>query len=247
MRDVKRSGADCSALLDCYRQNKHDLKIFMEGVARWFSEHPALSLGMAPVVHSVKSRLKDESHLQRKINRKSSNARVITPSNLLAEITDLAGVRVLHLYPQQIEQIHRAICQRVNDREWVFVGKPVAYTWDPESSEFLSEIGLRVELKPSYYTSVHYVVKPRRDASVACEIQVRTLFEEIWGEIDHSLNYPDPTSDLSCKEQLRVLSKLIGAGSRLADAIFRTSNSSGSVSVDLAPRSAKRKRRRALQ
>ncbi len=58
--------------------------------------------------------------------------------------------------------------------------------------------------------------------SIACEIQVRTLFEEVWGEIDHVLNYPEPTNSIACTEQLRVLAKMVGAGTRLAEAIFRS-------------------------
>ena len=65
------------------------------------------------------------------------------------------------------------------------------------------------------------MVRPRPESEVACEIQVRTLFEEIWGEIDHQVNYPKPTEILACREQLRVLARLVGAGSRLADAIYR--------------------------
>ena len=45
--------------------------------------------------------------------------------------------------------------------------------------------------------------------SICCEIQVRTLFEEIWGEIDHTINYPHSTESIACKEQLKVLTKLI--------------------------------------
>ena len=54
--------------------------------------------------------------------------------------------------------------------------------------------------------------KPKHDSYVCCEIQVRTLFEEIWGEIDHSINYPESTQSKTCKEQLRVLSKLVSTG-----------------------------------
>ena len=50
------------------------------------------------------------------------------------------------------------------------------------------------------------------------------LFEEIWGEIDHTINYPYPTEIVACKEQLRVLAKLVSTGTRLADSIFRTYN-----------------------
>jgi ppGpp synthetase/RelA/SpoT-type nucleotidyltranferase len=78
-------------------------------------------------------------------------------------------------------------------------------------------------LKDTFYTSIHYLVKPNNpNAVVCCEIQVRTLFEEIWGEIDHTINYPFQTESIACKEQLRVLSKLVSTGTRLADSIFRS-------------------------
>lgn len=87
-------------------------------------------------------------------------------------------------------------------------------------------MGLEVHVKDSFYTSVHYLVRPRPDSPHCCEIQVRTLFEEIWGEVDHTLNYPTPTDNIACREQLRVLTKVVGAGSRLVDSIFRTAASS---------------------
>ena len=84
-------------------------------------------------------------------------------------------------------------------------------------------MGIKTEVKDTYYTSVHYVVKPNNAKSdVTCEIQVRTLFEEIWGEIDHTINYPHATNSIACKEQIRVLAKLVSTGTRLADSIFRT-------------------------
>jgi len=61
----------------------------------------------------------------------------------------------------------------------------------------------------------HDSLLPCADSLLSCEIQVRTLFEEIWGEIDHHLNYPVPTTNAGCREQLRVLAKVVGAGSSL--------------------------------
>ena len=67
------------------------------------------------------------------------------------------------------------------------------------------------------------MVKPNnRQNNIVCEIQVRTLFEEIWGEIDHTINYPKKTDSVACGEQLRVLAKLVSTGTRLADSIFRS-------------------------
>ena len=46
--------------------------------------------------------------------------------------------------------------------------------------------------------------------------------DKIWGEIDHTINYPHVTNNIACKEQIRVLAKLVFTGTRLADSIFRT-------------------------
>jgi putative GTP pyrophosphokinase len=139
-----------------------------------------------------------------------------------ASINDLVGVRVLHLYQDQFPRIHETIQDQVSRADWALHEPPVAYTWDQECSDFYKSHGLETELKPSHYTSIHYVVKPRMDSPLSCEIQVRTLFEEAWGEIDHTINYPKATEVNTCREQLRVLAKLVGASTRLADSIFRS-------------------------
>ena len=63
---------------------------------------------------------------------------------------------------------------------------------------------------------------PKANSPIKCEIQIRTLYEEIWGEIDHYINYPTPTNSIACREQLRVLSKLSVTGTRLADSILNS-------------------------
>jgi len=97
---------------------------------------------------------------------------------------------------------------------------PKAYTWDPEAKVFFESLGYDVQSKDSFYTSIHYIVKQYQESPYSCEIQIRTLFEEIWGEVDHSINYPTQTENSNCREQILVLAKLIGAGSRLVDSIF---------------------------
>lgn len=212
--------------LAAFEGRRHELSIFMKGIEGWFASHPNLTGGSKPSVHSVKSRLKDQEHLRDKILRKQAGSNPITAENLFTRVTDLAGVRVLHLYQEQSKAIHAAIMDKVEiQRDWVFNEPPKAYTWDPEAQGFFASMGLEVHVKDSFYTSVHYLVRPRSDSPHCCEIQVRTLFEEIWGEVDHTLNYPNPTDNVACREQLRVLTKVVGAGSRLVDAIFRTAAS----------------------
>ena len=213
--------ASMEAIIKRVQNNLHDIDLFRNYTVRFFETHPDLTQSLQ-TVHSVKSRLKDLQHLRKKIQRKSSSEDPITPENIFNRITDIAGVRVLHLYQVQFPQIHRAITQKLDSQDWMLYEQPKAYTWDPESQDFFARQGLNVELKESLYTSIHYVIKPREDSPVSCEIQVRTLFEEIWGEIDHLINYPEPTDSVACREQIGVLARLVGAGSRLADSIYRT-------------------------
>jgi putative GTP pyrophosphokinase len=212
------------AIVAYYSENQHRFQQFQASVETFFTKHPTLNSKPLPVIHSMKTRLKDPSHLKEKIERKINQGRVITKENLFTEITDLIGFRVLHLHQDQFPTIHHQIMKYIGEGDWVFVEAPKAYTWDPESKIMYDALEIQNEVRETFYTSVHYLVKPNNSNPnpVCCEIQVRTLFEEIWGEVDHSVNYPNPTQIIACKEQLRVLSKLVSTGTRLADSIFRT-------------------------
>ena len=212
--------ASMEAIIARVQSELHDIDLFRDYTVRFFETHPDLTQS-PQIVHSVKSRLKDLQHLREKIQRKSSTEAPITAENIFDRVTDIAGVRVLHLCQTQFTHIHQAINQKLDSQDWILYEKPKAYTWDPESRGFFENQGLNVEVKESLYTSVHYVIKPRENSPVSCEIQVRTLFEEIWGEIDHLVNYPEPTDNVVCREQIGILARLVGAGSRLADSIYR--------------------------
>ena len=203
-------------------EKQYELKAFLQTVLFFFENNPALK----GIVHSVNSRMKDPEHLKDKILRKTGNGKAIDEKNLFTVVNDLIGVRVLYLYQDQFQFIHNELLKKIYEtKDWMFVEEPKAYTWDPETREYFEKLDIHTEVRDTYYTSVHYVIKPNNELSnITCEIQVRTLFEEIWGEIDHTINYPHPTEIVACKEQLRVLAKLISTGTRLADSIFRTFN-----------------------
>lgn len=209
------------AIIERVENNLHEIKLFCNYVTNFFEIHPDLTQP-PQIVHSIKNRIKDLQRLREKIKRKSTIEDPITTENIFDRITDIAGVRVLHLYQAQFTQIHRAITHKLDSKDWILYEKPKAYTWDPESQDFFASHGLNVEVKESLYTSIHYVIKPRDNSPVSCEIQVRTLFEEIWGEIDYLINYSESTPSAVCREQIGVLARLVGAGSRLADSIWRT-------------------------
>jgi ppGpp synthetase/RelA/SpoT-type nucleotidyltranferase len=220
MAKRRMTSRQIDGLIEAYVQRRDELDLFRKQVAEFFLKSNRLQSGNLPLVHSVKSRLKDEDHLREKISRKFYSGE-INKSNIFEKLTDLAGVRVLHLHTQQFGEIHDAISDHVTEGHWKFFEKPIAYSWDPEATAFFKSLGLKAVTRDSYYTSIHYIVKPYAATRLTCEIQVRTLFEEVWGEIDHAFNYPTPTANIACREQLRVLSKLASTGTRLADSIFR--------------------------
>lgn len=215
--------AEILEIIEEYRNKQFEFQQFLSSVLTFFEKHPDLNQKHFPIIHSLKSRMKDPEHLKDKLERQNAKGKEITKENLFAEITDLIGVRVLHLHQEQFTEINLAIQKKIDNGDWIFKEEPKALTWDPESKVFYEKLGITTELRETLYTSIHYVIQPNNPkAFVTCEIQVRTLFEEIWGEIDHAINYPHKTKSVACKEQLRVLAKLASTGTRLADSIFRS-------------------------
>lgn len=212
-------------IMETYEKHFDSLELFYKTIISFFE-----SRSLKKVVHSIRHRLKDKQHLIEKIERKNleneskePNERLepINSSNLFERITDMAGVRVLHLHQKQFQTIHEAIMTKVNEGDFFLYEKPKAYTWDPDSKKFFNSLGIETLQKESFYTSIHYVLKPNKRSPVTCEIQVRTLLEEVWGEIDHNMNYPTPTVDEYCIENIRILARLVSTGSHLADSIMR--------------------------
>lgn len=212
-------------LLRVYDENFDSIELFHKTVRSFFEAR-----ALKGVVHSIRHRLKDPDHLLEKIDRKNiedlqksepERRGEINKDNFFDRITDIAGVRVLHLYLTQFENIHNAIMHKVDDGDFILFEEPKAYTWDPDSKKFFNSLGINTEQKDSFYTSIHYVLKPNSRSKATCEVQVRTLLEEVWGEVDHTMNYPTPITDEQCREQIRILARLVSAGSHLADSIMK--------------------------
>ena len=178
------------------------------------------------LIHSSKFRAKDPEHLREKLQRIAYEAKSksrkydITAANIFEKVTDLAGVRLLHLHTKQMSEIHPAVIGALNELKWRLIGKPIAYTWDVENEQFFKSMGLKTEIGKDMYTSVHYIVEPNRRTVMRCELQIRTLMEEVWGEVSHTLDYPHETKSVECKEQLKVLARVASGCSRLVDSIF---------------------------
>ena len=208
-------------LVGLYTTRRADFAKLAKRVENDLVEHEDLRL----LIHSTKQREKDPTHLSDKLRRKAKAAQdagkafQITKGNLFKKIGDLAGVRLLHIHVDQLTKIHPAILRILAFHKYKLREKPLVYIWDVERQQFLKDLGLNVIVRPNMYTSVHYVVEPHWE-KVACEIQVRTLAEELWGEVSHNVNYPHKTNSIACNEQLAALARVASGCTRLVDSIF---------------------------
>jgi putative GTP pyrophosphokinase len=211
-------------LVQHYLDNKDYLEAFLNG----FGGQVLSSKLLKSYFHSVKWRMKDPDHLRDKLERKILDAKKkgkryrVNTRNLFLKINDLAGLRILHLYTQQAEEIDKGLRALFDEEFFAVVQGPTARTWDDESRTYFKSVGIKTKKSPSMYTSVHYVIKPRKATKITCEIQVRTLMEEVWGEVDHTINYPHKTKSLACREQIATLARATSASTRLVDSIFRS-------------------------
>src|SRR4051794_4131025 len=96
-------------IVDAFGESLLEFELFMDGISGLFRKHPKISSGPFPIVHSVKSRIKSNDHLLDKIQRKVASGRDITPTNCFFEITDFAGVRILHLRQSDFGKIKEVI------------------------------------------------------------------------------------------------------------------------------------------
>lgn len=165
-------------------------------------------------VHSVRFRVKNAYHLCEKIVRKANAGRVLTLENYRTEISDLVGIRALHLLKEEWRAIHDFVTTT-----WA-VEKPTAFIRDGDSDDWraiLEEAGCNVEEHPRQYRSVHYDLRvvPTKDV-VPVELQVRTIFEEAWAEIDHRINYPILTPSQPVSVCLSIFNRLAGQADEMA-------------------------------
>jgi ppGpp synthetase/RelA/SpoT-type nucleotidyltranferase len=221
---TKPERANLKALVKLFTTQTSTFQVIVENLQREILARKDL----AKDIHSLRLRVKDPKHLYDKLARKLREAKerqkafTIIDKNLFQKINDLAGVRILHLQTEQFENINQNLKLLFRDHSYSLLEGPTARTWDDESRRYFKSVGIRTIRSPSLYTSVHYIVRTNTSARYTCEIQVRTLMEEVWGEVDHSINYPHKSKSVACREQILALARSTSACSRLVDSIFRS-------------------------
>jgi putative GTP pyrophosphokinase len=180
----------------------------------------AQSLQHLPDVHAVRYRVKDPLHLLRKVIRKKTEYpdRHIDERNYIDWINDLAGVRVLYLYKSDWYTLGKQI-----QAKWDLKRSPIAYispNTDENTVQDFNSTGADIRWHTHGYRAVHYVVRTQAGRQrYFVEIQLRTLFEEGWSEIDHSLRYPDHSCNAFVRDLLNLLNHFTGQSDQLASFI----------------------------
>ena len=144
---------------------------------------------------NITCRLKERESLIKKIEVKQEKY------NSLDEITDIAGVRIITYYSDDVDKIIDLVEKEFNV--------------DKENS-----IDKRKALEPDRfgYCSVHYIIgisderlklrEYRIYKGLKCEVQIRTVLQHAWAEIEHDLGYK---SEITIpKEIRRNFSRLAG-------------------------------------
>lgn len=208
---------------------------------------------VADLAYAVKVRVKEDFKIVEKVQGKRLANSTYDPRNL----RDIVGLRIMTLYRLDALAIIPALFAAIKadttetgpfdassiEEIIIYSTNP---TGDPQNlaSRLLSlfdDLGYRrlakIDETPSNYTSIHIVLHGRgkyRDAyrRVPIEIQIRTAFEDVWGEIDHSLKYKrlrTPDADgmkqqerdqlENCLAHLNVMKTMIDGIAQYADQI----------------------------
>lgn len=146
---------------------------FADGVKRLIS---TLLIDQAIMVHSVTHRCKSRQSLEKKVSRPEKNY------SSLEDITDIAAIRITTYFADDVDVIASLI-----------------------ESEFVIDRGESVD-KRVYdepdrfgYLSLHFIAKInpervalseyRRFSNLRFEIQIRSILQHAWAEIEHDLGY----------------------------------------------------------
>lgn len=185
-------------------------------------------------LHSYRTRVKTPEHLVEKIIRKRTENYLkyknLTKDNYMKFVTDTIGIRGLILYREDWVIFHKYLCSNFDNNSQNYVYDCLA-DFREDKDRYMAEPP-KVHMRPGdfgdiyadwiasdnifdqkHYRSVHYILKYE---GVYVEVQVRTLFEEGWGEIDHSIVYPYKKADPMLTEFSELLNRLAGMGDEMA-------------------------------
>jgi putative GTP pyrophosphokinase len=133
-------------------------------------------------VNVIQSRAKEEESFGKKAATPSAqNPGEPKYKDPMSEITDLAGVRVITFFPSTVNEVCDLVQQEFD------VIERVDHTASAEREERLGYLSIHclIRLAPNRSRLSEY----RKFVGLAAEIQIRTVLQHAWAEIEHDIRY----------------------------------------------------------
>lgn len=178
-------------------------------------------------LHSYYWRVKNPEHLIAKIIRKRTDNypkyKNLNEENYWMIVRDLVGFRGLIIFKEEWPLVHERILSNFKDvPEWYidkggqFVRDEDCYLAEPaiahiregdDCKVYEKYLGETHIIRKQNYRAVHYVLKYH---GVCVELQLRTLFEDALGEMDHMIRYPLHETDARLNRYAGIMNQLVG-------------------------------------
>jgi ppGpp synthetase/RelA/SpoT-type nucleotidyltranferase len=170
----------------------------------WFLKKDDSRINRIPI-YFIKSRVKEPDSAFLKTKRKSKSYK---------DFTDYGGVRLLCLFERDMLSVHEYLLGSLSKNEFDLY-ECNFYNFD-DNDELYKKLCQSIEQyypghfmikedKMSGYKSIHYLVC--RDGAVVVEIQLRTLIQDVWGELEHALSYKKGRVNPYIKKSFELLAK----------------------------------------
>jgi len=185
------------AILISFLNEKERYKKLAEYIVHLIRDDPS---SPKESLHTIVYRIKDELRLIEKIDEQNKALEAGVPSimegNYQARVGDLLGVRIICLRLSDVEKVEAYLKLLSEENILSFVKGP-----DQKRSFILpvnpgDSIPDDIDLGYSGYSSVHYQIElgensdaPPGLKGLLFELQLRTILEEAWSEIDHKYRY----------------------------------------------------------
>ncbi len=231
---VKRCGFSVEELQKIYEDYLERYPRLEELEREFISRYMVSARGVR--FHSYGGRVKSPDHLIEKIIRKRNNRNAkyagLQVDNYYKYVTDLIGCRVLLVYKEDWKDVHDYLLKMFrNDpadylpetdlaagyqptrEESYMVERPCVYIRTGDDERYYRGVeGICLD-RDGYYRSIHYLI---RFKEYYLELQVRTLFEEAWSEVDHDLLYPLYKENKMLVSFSRLLNRTAGLGDEMS-------------------------------
>jgi ppGpp synthetase/RelA/SpoT-type nucleotidyltranferase len=164
-------------------------------------------------IYMIRWRIKNADSIYRKIKCKKKS---------LKDILDYGGMRIVCLFEQEILETSKFVIQTLKEKGFK-LPKIKVFMWDSEfKSKIMSDAKkyfdkCELEEPPrgkneARYKSIHYIAYDNVFAvPVPIEIQLRTLFQDVWGELEHNLSYKQGSIHPHIKKSFELLSSELDA------------------------------------